>query len=102
MTQSLASGNATGVAKQGELSLSPALTSHVRPHPLKSPPPQGISPPLSLDVLRLLSYCFVHGVLSALYCELLTPDVDISLELERMVSLCTSCLSGGVQWALSL
>lgn len=31
----------------------------------------------------------------------LTPDVDISLELERVVSLCAPCLSGGVRRALS-
>lgn len=30
----------------------------------------------------------------------LTPDVHISLEPERVVCLCTSCLSGGVRWAL--
>lgn len=35
---------------------------------------------------------FVYGVLSALYCETLTPDVDTSLEPERMVSVPHACL----------
>lgn len=77
------------------LSLSPVLTSLVRPHPLKSS--SGISPPLS-ECSRILSYCFVYEVLSALYCEILTADVDISGTGKN--GLCSSCLSGGVQGAL--
>lgn len=80
--------------------LLPAHTSLVRPHPPKSSP-RALA---CLSPWQFWDYCptVLYMEFYLLYIvRFLTPDVDISLEPERVVSLCTSCLSGGVPWALS-